>query len=267
MRLAVTGKGGSGKTTVSATLARVFAHRGHEVNALDNDPNPNLAAALGVSIEDAARLRRVPREDLLEERVDESGAAILRLTRPFDEVVDQYGVRGPDDIAVLTLTGLLGAGQGCICGQHVGVRELLRELGQGQPGRTHILDMEASLEHLSRGTVRNVDALLVVVEPYYRSLVAAGRIVPLAGELGIDHVWLVANKVRTGDDVAEIDDFAARHGSEVIGRVPFDDTVVEADRRGMSLIDHAPTGPAVKAIEAIADRITSEIGEAAMVGG
>lgn len=267
MRLAVTGKGGAGKTTVAAALARVFARRGLEVNALDNDPNPNLAAALGVAPDDVARLRRVPREDLLEERVDDSGAARLRLTRPFDEVVNEYGIRGPDDVAVLTLTGLLGAGKGCICGQHVAVRELLGELAEDQPERTHILDMEASLEHMSRGTVRNVDALLVVVEPYYRSLVTAERIVPLAGELGIDHVWLVANKVRSDADESEIDGFAARHGFEVIGRVPFDNAVVEADRRGASLIDHAPAGPAVAAIEAIADRITIEIGETAMVGG
>ena len=264
MRLAVTGKGGSGKTTVSATLARVFAQRGLEINALDDDPNPNLATALGVST--AARRRRVPREPLREERTDDSGAVTFHLTRPFDEVVDEFGVRGPDDIAVLTLTGLLGAGKGCICGQHVAVRELLGQLGADQPGKTHILDMEASLEHLSRGTVRNVDALLVVVEPYYRSLMTAERIVPLARELGIGHVWLVANKVRTGTDVSEIDDFATRHGIEVIGRVPFDEAVVEADRRGRSLIDHAPTGPAVVAIEALADRITNEIGEPAAVG-
>ena len=267
MRLAVTGKGGSGKTTIAATLARVFARRGRVTSALDNDPNPNLAAALGVSREDAARLRRVPREDLFEEHKDADGTITLHLTRPFDEVVDEYGVRGPDDVAVLTLTGLLGAGRGCICGQHAAVRELLGELGNGQPNTTHILDMEASVEHLSRGTVRNVDALLVVVEPYYRSLVTAERIVPLARELGIARVMLVANKVRGDRDSAEIDDFSGRHGFEVLGRVPFDDHVVDADRRGRALIDHAPDSPAVLAIEQLADRITSEIGEAAAVGG
>jgi CO dehydrogenase maturation factor len=267
MRLAVTGKGGSGKTTVAATLARVFARRGHEISALDNDPNPNLAAALGVTREQAARLRRVPREDLFEERTDASGSTTLHLTRPFGEVVDEYGVRGPDDIAVLTLTGLLGAGKGCICGQHAAVRELLGELGDGQPNTTHILDMEASLEHLSRGTVRNVDALLVVAEPYYRSLVTVERIVPLAHELGLERVWLVANKIRNERDAAEIDEFASRHGFEVMGRIPFDDSVVEADRGGRALIDHAPNAPAVKAIEDLADRITNGIGEIAAVGG
>lgn len=112
MRLATSGKGGSGKTTIAATLARVFARRGYRVNALEDDPNPNLAVALGLTAEQIARLRRVPREEILEERVDELGNASLHLTRPFDEVLGAYGVRGPDGVGLLTMTGLLGAGRG-----------------------------------------------------------------------------------------------------------------------------------------------------------
>jgi CO dehydrogenase maturation factor len=112
MRLAVAGKGGAGKTTTAATLARVFARRGFRVNALDDDPNPNLAVALGLSADQLAALKRVPRDEILEERVDAAGIADLHLTRPFEEVVREYGVRGPDDVSVLTMTGLLGAGQG-----------------------------------------------------------------------------------------------------------------------------------------------------------
>ena len=112
MRIAVSGKGGSGKTTIAATLARVFARRGYCVNALDDDPNPNLAAALGFTAEQLARLRRVPREEIVEERVDAEGHQLLHLTRPLAEVLDEYGVCGPDNVAVLTMTGLLGAGKG-----------------------------------------------------------------------------------------------------------------------------------------------------------
>jgi CO dehydrogenase maturation factor len=112
MRVGVAGKGGSGKTTIAATLARVFARRGYHVNALDDDPNPNLAAALGLTADQLARLRRVPREDIVEERMDLEGNASLHLTRPFEEIVNEYGVRGPDDVAILTMTGLLGAGKG-----------------------------------------------------------------------------------------------------------------------------------------------------------
>jgi len=112
MRIAVAGKGGAGKTTTAATLARVLARRGYRVNALDDDPNPNLAVALGLDPEQLRALKRVPRDDILEERVDAHGFADLHLTVPFDEVLTRYGVRGPDDVGVLTMTGLLGAGQG-----------------------------------------------------------------------------------------------------------------------------------------------------------
>jgi CO dehydrogenase maturation factor len=108
----VAGKGGAGKTTTAATLARVLARRGYRVTALDDDPNPNLAVALGLVADQLAALKRVPREEILEERVDAFGYADLHLSVPFQQVLDTYGVRGPDNVGVLTMTGLLGAGQG-----------------------------------------------------------------------------------------------------------------------------------------------------------
>ena len=112
MRLAVAGKGGSGKTTLAATLARLYARKGRRVNAVDDDPNPNLAVALGLGEEGRSRLHRVPREQVMEERVDAAGNASLHLTRPFEDVVSEYGALGPDGVSVLTMTGLLGAGKG-----------------------------------------------------------------------------------------------------------------------------------------------------------
>lgn len=118
-----------------------------------------------------------------------------------------------------------------------------------------ILDMEASIEHLTRGTVRTVDALLVVTEPYYRSLETTGRMVPLARDLGLTRVWVVANKVRDERDEAAIREYCARRGFEVLGAVPFDESITEADRAGRALIDFAPTAPAVIAVEALADTL------------
>jgi CO dehydrogenase maturation factor len=112
VRIALAGKGGAGKTTTAATLARTFARLGYRVNALDDDPNPNLGVALGLSVDQLAVLKRVPREDILEERVDPDGHSALHLTRPFEDVLSEYGVRGPDDVGVLMMTGLLGAGKG-----------------------------------------------------------------------------------------------------------------------------------------------------------
>ncbi|MDP8921840.1 MAG: AAA family ATPase [Chloroflexota bacterium] len=112
MRVALAGKGGVGKTTIAATLARTLARRGYRVNALDDDPNPNLAVALGLAPEQAARLRRVPRDDVMEEHADAAGNRDLHLTRPFADVLAEYGERGPDDVGVMMMTGLLGAGRG-----------------------------------------------------------------------------------------------------------------------------------------------------------
>jgi CO dehydrogenase maturation factor len=111
MRIAIAGKGGAGKTTTAATLARVLARTGARVTALDDDPNPNLGVALGLQPQQFAQLR-VPPDDMLEERIDPGGLASLHLTRPFDEVVDAYGVRGPDDVRMLSMTHVLGAGRG-----------------------------------------------------------------------------------------------------------------------------------------------------------
>ncbi|GAC1476611.1 MAG: hypothetical protein PVSMB4_00010 [Ktedonobacterales bacterium] len=112
MRIAVAGKGGSGKTTIAATMARLFARRGYTVNAIDDDPNPNLSTALGLAPDLASALRRAPREEILDEVAGEHGEAVLRLKRPFPEVLAEYGAHGPDGVHVLTMTGLLGAGKG-----------------------------------------------------------------------------------------------------------------------------------------------------------
>ncbi len=111
MRIAVAGKGGAGKTTISATLARLLARRGYQVTAIDDDPNPNLAVALGVPAADRERLHRVPR-DILVESTAAGGAPTLALSKPFPEIVAEHGVRGPDGVATVIMTGVEEAGSG-----------------------------------------------------------------------------------------------------------------------------------------------------------
>lgn len=133
------------------------------------------------------------------------------------------------------------------------------DLPRQRPGDLTILDMEASLEHLSRGTLHNVDVLLVLTEAYFRSLETTARIVPLARELSIENVWVVANKVQTPRDDTAIRQFCERHHYELSGVVPFDDSITQSDAVGRALIDLAPTAPAVRAIEALADRILERV--------
>jgi CO dehydrogenase maturation factor len=262
MRIAVAGKGGAGKTTIAATLARLLARRGFRVSALDDDPNPNLAVALGLPADQAAALGRLP-EEALEERSDARGEREIHLARPFDEVVRDYGVRGPDGVGLLRMTGLLGAGTGCLCGQHVAVQNIMGDRPGATAADVTILDMEASLEHLARGTVRHVDALLVVTEPYYRSLETTGRLVPLARDLGLERVWVVANKLRTERDAAAIRAYCDRHALEIVAEIPFDENIAEADRLGQALIDARPTAPAIAAVAHLADTLMDRFGAAA----
>lgn len=122
-----------------------------------------------------------------------------------------------------------------------------------------VMDMEASLEHLSRGTVRHVDALLVVTEPYYRSLETARRTVPLARGLGINHIYAVVNKYRNAEDERAVTEFCRKHDLEIIVKIPFDDAVTKADLEGKSLYDHDPSSPVVKEVENLAQILQERV--------
>ena len=145
------------------------------------------------------------------------------------------------------------------------MRGVVGELGKARPDDVTILDTEASIEHMTRGTVRTSDAVLLVTEPYYRSLETTGRLAPLARELGIPHVWAVANKVRAPRDEAAVREYCERHGIELVGVVPFDERVTEADQQGRALLDVAPTSAAVAAIGVLADVLVDRLGSAAGV--
>jgi CO dehydrogenase maturation factor len=121
--------------------------------------------------------------------------------------------------------------------------------------RTAVVDLEAGLEHLSRGTARHVDTLLIVAEPYFKSLETASRSFALARDLGIRRIRMVANKIRSPRDEDAVRDFAGRHALPVEGVVPFDDAVVAADQRGAALIEYQPTAPSIAAIRRLADGV------------
>ncbi len=141
------------------------------------------------------------------------------------------------------------------------MRGLLGELATGTNGEAMtITDMEASIEHMSRATVRHVDAMLMVTEPYFRSLETVGRMAPLARELGIEHVWAIANKVRSARDEEIIRAYCADHEVELGAVVPWDEAIQEADREGRALMDYDPEAPAVAAVGGIADLVEGKAG-------
>ena len=122
-----------------------------------------------------------------------------------------------------------------------------------------VMDMEASLEHLSRGTVRNVDVLLIVTEPYYRSLETARRTLPLARGLGINHIYAVVNKYRSAEDEKAVTDFCSKNDLEIIAKIPFDSDVTQADLEGKSLYDFNSDSPVVKEVEKLAETLRTSV--------
>lgn len=251
MRIAVAGKGGSGKTTIAGTLARLLARRGMPVVAIDGDTNPNLAQSLGV--EAGAELVALP-TDLLVRREDPNADPPSELKISIEEVLDRYGTPTPDGVRLLVMGKVEHAGRGCKCRAHSVARYVIADLLEYAGGdRELVVDMEAGLEHLSRGTTRHVDVLLAVAEPYYRSLETARRVYELARELGIDQVRLVANKVRDAAESEAIHTYAERHGLELLAEIPHDEAVLQADLQGKALLDAAGTdAPAVREIDRLA---------------
>ncbi|HEX2041270.1 MAG TPA: P-loop NTPase [Acidimicrobiales bacterium] len=248
LRVAVAGKGGAGKTTLSATLARLMARRGKRVVVVDGDSNPNVAVALGVDRAAAAATAPLP-TSLVSRRLD--GTA---LKEPVAAVVDRFGTAAPDGIRVLLMAMPSHADEGCLCSAHATVSGLLNDVGTETDVVT-ILDLEASPEHLSRGTTRNVDVLLLVVEPYYRSYETARRMAALAAELPIKHVGVIANKLRRPGDLEAMAEYCERHNLNLDGHLPWSDAVLDADLVGTPLYDFAPDDPVVAAVDEVADRL------------
>jgi CO dehydrogenase maturation factor len=244
VRVAIAGKGGAGKTTTSATLARMLARSGKSVVAIDADSNPNLAVALGVDPEQAGLMASLPHA-VVSRRLDGP-----LLSEPLEDVLERYTIAGPDGVRVALMGMPAHAEEGCMCSAHATVSAVLGELGTRADVAT-IVDMEASPEHLSRGTARHVDALLLVAEPYYRSLETVRRLALLAAELPIPEIAVVANKVRSPADAAAIAEFCARQGLEPVGEIPWSEAIVQADRRGIPLIDHAEDDEAVASIVSV----------------
>ncbi len=254
MKLATVGKGGSGKTTIAGTLARIFAEDGDPILAIDGDPNPNLALTLGMSRGDADKITYIP-PTIMRLVKDSDGNSHVEPTLPTEEIMQQYASRVASsiDLIVMGKPEHGTAGMGCMCGSHRAVRGLIAELTS--IGDHTVTDMEAGLEHLRRGTARHVDMMLVVAEPYYRSLEAAMRTSELAVELGVQFVRVVANKVRNQDDMDAIETFCKQHGMTIIGQVPHDEALMDAERNEQSPFDYAPHGAGIEAIRKIATEI------------
>ena len=252
-KIAVTGKGGVGKTTLAALLAHVYAADGKTVLAIDADPAASLAYALGFPAELADQITPIAEmEELILERTGAKPGTIggyFRLNPRVDDLPDRMSAefRG---VRMLRLGTIKQGGSGCICPESALLRNLVTHLLVAR-NEVVILDMEAGIEHLGRGTAGAVDAFIVVVEPVRRSLDTAARIHRLAQDIGVPRFLLVGNKVLGDDDLA----FIAEHsdGMPLAGYFPVDERVSLADREGIPVYDAVP--PFVEVARRIAARV------------
>ncbi len=234
LTLGVVGKGGVGKTTVSALVARAYADSGRRVVAIDTDSNPNLGLSLGLSLSETEAVPVLPRPAVVG-----SGGGISAA-----DLVADYGRPTPAGPTLLSAIKVASAGAGCTCSGHATVRSLLADALADVD--VTLVDMEAGLEHLSRsgGTLAHADALLVVCEPTRKSVLTAARTATLAAELGIPHVLVLGNKVRTPDDEAFLRAAVADEGLTLAGVLPYEPVVADADRAGA--VGLLPVPPALR---------------------
>lgn len=268
MKLAVAGKGGVGKTTLAGTLARLLSKDGYRVIAVDADPSMNLASALGIGQQDVKNLTPISENsELIEQRTGArpgASGSIFSLTPKVDDLVELYGIKGPDDVTLVVMGTVKSAGSGCMCPANSLLKALLRHLFLERKDAI-VIDMEAGIEHLGRGTVRGVDCVLDVVEPSVRALETASRIKDLAYELGIKRVLAVINKLRNSDEEGFVVSGLKERGIEVLGSIPYDEKVVEADMKGKALIDHSPSSQALEAIKKLKEGLEKAFGQGAYV--
>ena len=231
MKIAVSGKGGVGKTTLSSGLALLFAEEGRRVIAIDADPDANLAIALGATPEQAASCTPLVEEDaLIEER---TGAApgkggMFILNPDVSDVVDRCGVT-INGVTMLKMGTVERGGSGCMCSEGTFLKAFMRHLLVTRDD-VAILDMEAGIEHLGRGTAEAVDVLIVVIEPGGRSVQTANQVRALAADIGIRDVIAVANKVRDAEDAEFVR--VALGDIPLLGTLPLSEGVRIADREG-----------------------------------
>jgi len=245
MKLAISGKGGVGKTTFSSLLIRTLDENGKHVLAIDADPDANLASALG--IENADKITPIAEmKDLIFERTEARPGTVggfFKLNPKVDDLPDTLSAK-LGNIKLMRLGGVPKGGSGCICPESTLLRALVTHIVLSRD-EVVVMDMEAGIEHLGRATASAVDKLIVVVEPGRRSLDTAEHIRQLAAEIGITGIGVVGNKIRGQKD----EDFLKRHlpDFEFLGFMPYDSDLIEADLEGISPFDtEAPSKTVVK---------------------
>jgi CO dehydrogenase maturation factor len=254
MKIAVAGKGGVGKTLVAAGLAWSFARQGFLTLAVDADPTPNLGISLGLTLREASSIIPISENTALIEKKTRTGfPGVYSLTFSVDDVVRDFAVPTPSGARLLVMGTVKAMGSGCSCAANTILRTLIRHLVVDRD-EALVLDMEAGLEHLGRGTAEGVDVMLVVTDTNAKSIETARTIIRMARESGVMNVFVAGNRISSEGETRIISTFAQEIESRLIGTIPYDSAVLQAGITADPVMALAGT-PAMSAIELMTERL------------
>jgi CO dehydrogenase maturation factor len=252
MKIAVSGKGGVGKTLIAGGLAKGFVDRGLKTIAIDADSSPNLGLTLGLSPEETRKIVPISEnQPLLESKTSTGYSGVYNLNFSVDDIVKKYSVPTPLGVNLIVMGTVHSMGAGCMCAPTAVIRALLRYLVVEQQEAV-VLDLEAGVEHIGRGTAQQVDALLIVADSNLKSLEIAKHIHDMASAAGMKQLYLVGNRVMNQTQQDAIQSFADKNGLTVLAYVPFDPKVTEADMMGETPLKNKEIS-AVKTIDNICE--------------
>jgi CO dehydrogenase maturation factor len=225
--------------------------------AIDADSSPNLALTLGLSTEEARKIVPISEnKELVESKTSTGYSGVFRLSFTVDDVVREYSVNTPFGVNLIVMGTVQSMGSGCMCAANAVVRALLRHLIV-ERNEVVILDMEAGVEHIGRGTASRVDALLIVADANLKSLEVAKHIHDLAAKAGMKQIFLVGNRVMDGAQKEAIRSFAERNGLAILAFVPFDQKIIETEMRGDTPLKHKEI-EAVRIIDGICEALAEK---------
>jgi CO dehydrogenase maturation factor len=261
LRVVVTGKGGVGKTTLVASLARLLARDGRRVLAVDADAQLNLAAALGIPRAEAEQLVPLSHNaDYVDEktgaRPGEGWGLMFRLNPDVDDVVDRFGRRAPDGVRLLAMGTLAAAGAGCLCPENTLLAETIRAIGLRQ-GEAIVMDTQAGVEHFGRAIARGFGHAVVVTDPTYSGVRVALAATELATQLGIPNVHLVVNRTRGRDDRERVEGGLGGPVERLYASTTWlpDDDRVRAAEPAVDALFEAPDDPFLAGVRGLRDAL------------